>query len=72
MGGAALTQLHGRPAGLQVKHPSDADGMVAMVAVSQGRAFFRNRFVRTAAFAEEQVGARTQRAAVQAGKHADG
>lgn len=29
--------------------------MVAMLAIAQGRAFFRNRFVRTQAFNQEQV-----------------
>lgn len=43
---------------MQVQHPIDGDGMVAVLALSGGRAFFRNRFVRTEAFAQEQVGAR--------------
>jgi len=35
-------------------HPFDGDGMISAIAFRDGRAHFRNRFVRTAAYLEEQ------------------
>lgn len=40
--------------GYRFHHPFDGDGMVCAIAFSHGRAHFRNRFVRTAGFVEEQ------------------
>jgi all-trans-8'-apo-beta-carotenal 15,15'-oxygenase len=40
--------------GHQLRHPFDADGMVCAIAFSEGRAHFRNRYVRTKGFIEEQ------------------
>ncbi|HBB36117.1 MAG TPA: Apocarotenoid-15,15'-oxygenase [Cyanobacteria bacterium UBA8803] len=38
-------------------HPFDGDGMICAIAFNQGRAYFRNRFVRTEGFvAEQQAG----------------
>lgn len=39
-------------------HPIDGDGMVCSVAFADGRAFMRNRFVRTKGFLEEQAAGR--------------
>lgn len=41
-------------AGMPVHHPFDGDGMVVSVSFQAGRAFYRNRFVRTAGFVAEQ------------------
>lgn len=40
--------------GQRIHHPFDGDGMISAIAFSNGRAYFRNRFVRTAAYLEEQ------------------
>jgi len=40
--------------GHRVRHPFDGDGMVCAIAFSQGRAYFRNRFVRTEGYVAEQ------------------
>ncbi len=40
--------------GTAIHHPFDGDGMVCAVSFKEGRAHFRNRFVRTQAFVEEQ------------------
>ncbi|MBW4520888.1 MAG: carotenoid oxygenase family protein [Scytolyngbya sp. HA4215-MV1] len=40
--------------GARFHHPFDGDGMVCAIAFSKGRAHFRNRFVRTSGFVEEQ------------------
>ncbi|MBD2579016.1 carotenoid oxygenase family protein [Oscillatoria sp. FACHB-1406] len=40
--------------GVPIKHPFDGDGMVCAIAFQDGRAHFRNRFVRTEAFLAEQ------------------
>ncbi|ASC73905.1 Apocarotenoid-15,15'-oxygenase [Halomicronema hongdechloris C2206] len=51
--GPGLLDIHGYP----VRHPFDGDGMVNSIAFSQGRAFYRNRFVRTGGYvAEQQAG----------------
>jgi carotenoid cleavage dioxygenase-like enzyme len=38
------------------RHPFDGDGMVCSFAFRNGRAFFRNKFVRTKGVVDEQVG----------------
>ncbi len=44
-------------AGYPVHHPFDGDGMVVAVSFRDGRAYYRNRFVRTAGYlAEQQAG----------------
>lgn len=43
--------------GQSIHHPFDGDGMISAIAFDQGRAHFRNRFVRTEGFvAEQQAG----------------
>ncbi|MEL6331055.1 MAG: carotenoid oxygenase family protein [Cyanobacteria bacterium J06626_26] len=42
-------------AGHSVHHPFDGDGMVVSIAISQGKAYFRNRFVRTEGYVKEQT-----------------
>ncbi|MGB3200278.1 MAG: carotenoid oxygenase family protein, partial [Nodosilinea sp.] len=48
--GPGLLDIHGHP----VKHPFDGDGMISSIAIRDGKAFFRNRFVRTAGYVAEQ------------------
>ncbi len=48
--GPGLLDIHGYP----VKHPFDGDGMISSIAIQDGRAYFRNRFVRTAGYVAEQ------------------
>lgn len=62
--GQVPPQLHGTlyrniPAmldvnGQELHHPFDADGMICAIAFSEGKAHFRNRYVRTKGFLEEQ------------------
>lgn len=40
--------------GQRFQHPFDGDGMVSAIAFENGRAHYRNRFVRTKAYLEEQ------------------
>lgn len=40
--------------GQAYRHPFDGDGMVCAIAFQEGRAYFRNRFVRTEGFVAEQ------------------
>ncbi len=40
--------------GQRIHHPFDGDGMISAIAFRDGRAQFRNRFIRTAAYLEEQ------------------
>ncbi len=40
--------------GHHIHHPFDGDGMISAIAFSNGRAYFRNRFIRTTAYVEEQ------------------
>ena len=40
--------------GMKVPQPFDGDGMIALFAFKDGRAFFANRYVRTAGFVAEQ------------------
>ena len=48
--GPGLLDTHGHP----VKHPFDGDGMISSIALRDGQAYFRNRFVRTAGYVAEQ------------------
>jgi all-trans-8'-apo-beta-carotenal 15,15'-oxygenase len=48
--GPGLLDIGGYP----VKHPFDGDGMICAIAFTNGRAHFRNRFVRTEGFVAEQ------------------
>ncbi len=48
--GPGLLDVHGQP----YHHPFDGDGMVSAIAFQNGRAHFRNRFVRTEGFVAEQ------------------
>lgn len=51
--GPGLLDVHGHP----LHHPFDGDGMVSAIAFSQGKAHYRNRFVRTEGYvAEQQAG----------------
>ena len=38
-----------------VHHPFDGDGMITSISISQGKAHFRNRFVRTEGYVKEQA-----------------
>lgn len=40
--------------GHRIHHPFDGDGMISAIAFDKGRAYFRNRFIRTVAYLEEQ------------------
>ena len=43
--------------GQRIQHPFDGDGMICAIAIKEGRAHFRNRFVRTEGYvAEQQAG----------------
>lgn len=44
--------------GQRLHHPFDGDGMIARIAFADGRAHFRNRFVRTKGYVEEQQAGR--------------
>ena len=48
--GPGLTDING----YRLRHPFDGDGMISSIAFDQGRAFYRNRFVRTAGYVAEQ------------------
>ncbi|KGF72694.1 Apocarotenoid-15,15'-oxygenase [Neosynechococcus sphagnicola sy1] len=41
--------------GEAIRHPFDGDGMICAIAFAGGRAYFRNRFVRTAGYVAEQA-----------------
>ncbi|MEA5462227.1 carotenoid oxygenase family protein [Leptothoe sp. PORK10 BA2] len=49
--GPGLLEVAGHP----VHHPFDGDGMITSIAISQGKAYFRNRYVRTAGYVKEQA-----------------
>lgn len=51
LGGPGLTTIYNQT----VRNPEDGDGMVASLAFEKGKAFFRNKYVRTRTFAAEQV-----------------
>jgi all-trans-8'-apo-beta-carotenal 15,15'-oxygenase len=48
--GPGLLDINGQ----RVHHPFDGDGMISRITFSNGRAHFRNRFIRTSAYLEEQ------------------
>jgi all-trans-8'-apo-beta-carotenal 15,15'-oxygenase len=48
--GPGLLDINGH----RIHHPFDGDGMISQITFSNGRAHFRNRYVRTAAYLEEQ------------------
>ncbi len=52
--GPGLLDVAGQP----IHHPFDGDGMVCAIAFDQGRAHFRNRYVRTAGYVAEQQAAK--------------
>ncbi|MGK7874773.1 MAG: carotenoid oxygenase family protein [Xenococcaceae cyanobacterium] len=52
--GPGLLDLHGTP----IHHPFDGDGMVCAISFMEGRALFRNRFVRTEGYVREQQAGR--------------
>lgn len=49
--GPGLLDINGQP----IHHPFDGDGMISAVSFANGKAHFRNRYVRTQAFLEEQA-----------------
>lgn len=49
--GPGLLEIHGIP----LKHPFDGDGMVCAFTFKNGRCHFRNRFVRTEFYVQEQT-----------------
>jgi all-trans-8'-apo-beta-carotenal 15,15'-oxygenase len=49
--GPGLLDIHGYP----IRHPFDGDGMISSIAFKGGRAYYRNRFVRTAGYEAEQA-----------------
>ncbi len=49
--GPGLLDINGQ----RINHPFDGDGMICAIAFSEGKAHFRNRFVRTKGFLEEQA-----------------
>ncbi|MGB3652228.1 MAG: carotenoid oxygenase family protein [Rivularia sp. (in: cyanobacteria)] len=48
--GPGLLDINGQ----NIHHPFDGDGMISRITFTNGRAHFRNRFVRTKAYIEEQ------------------
>jgi all-trans-8'-apo-beta-carotenal 15,15'-oxygenase len=48
--GPGLLDINGQ----KIHHPFDGDGMISRITFSNGRAHFRNRFVRTTGYLEEQ------------------
>src|SRR4028118_956825 len=50
LNGPGLWDLNGQ----RIHHPFDGDGMICASAISEGRAHFRNRFVRTEGYIAEQ------------------
>ncbi len=49
--GPGLLEVNGQP----LHHPFDGDGLICSIAISQGKAYFRNRFVRTEGYLAEQA-----------------
>lgn len=49
--GPGLLEIHGFP----IRHPFDGDGMISAVSFKDGKVHFRNRFVRTQAYVQEQA-----------------
>jgi len=52
--GPGLLEVNGQ----RLHHPFDGDGMICSIAFDQGRAYFRNRFVRTEGYCAEQKAGR--------------
>jgi all-trans-8'-apo-beta-carotenal 15,15'-oxygenase len=52
--GPGLFEINGQ----RLQHPFDGDGMICAIAFSNGRAHFRNRYVRTAGYLAEQKAGR--------------
>ena len=52
--GPGMLDVHGQP----IHHPFDGDGMICAIAFDEGRAHFRNRFVRTEGYVAEQAAGR--------------
>ncbi|MEC4984294.1 MAG: carotenoid oxygenase family protein [Oscillatoria sp. PMC 1068.18] len=48
--GPGLLDINGQ----EIAHPFDGDGMICAITFNRGRAYFRNRFVRTEGFVREQ------------------
>jgi all-trans-8'-apo-beta-carotenal 15,15'-oxygenase len=48
--GPGALDVHGTP----VRHPFDGDGMVVAIALKEGKAYFKNSFVKTKEFIEEK------------------
>jgi len=48
--GPGLTDING----YRLRHPFDGDGMINSIAIAQGQAYYRNRFVRTEGYLKEQ------------------
>lgn len=48
--GPGLTDVNG----YRLKHPFDGDGMISSIAIKNGKAFYRNKFVRTEGYLAEQ------------------
>ena len=48
--GPGLTDVNG----YRLKHPFDGDGMINSVAIKDGKAFYRNKFVKTEGYLKEQ------------------
>ncbi len=48
--GPGLTDVNG----YRLKHPFDGDGMINSIAIKDGKAFYRNKFVRTEGYVAEQ------------------
>ncbi|MDV3350876.1 carotenoid oxygenase family protein [Leptothoe sp. LEGE 181152] len=49
--GPGLLDVNGYP----VHHPFDGDGMITAISIAQGKAYFRNRFVRTEGYVKERA-----------------
>lgn len=49
--GPGLLDIGGHP----IRHPFDGDGMISSIAFKQGRAYYRNRFVRTEGYVAEKA-----------------
>ena len=49
--GPGLTDING----YRLRHPFDGDGMISSLAIQDGQAFYRNKFVRTEGYVAEQA-----------------
>jgi all-trans-8'-apo-beta-carotenal 15,15'-oxygenase len=41
--------------GVQLQHPFDGDGMISAITFKEGKAYYRNRFIQTQGYVEEQA-----------------